>query len=120
MQLVDELSMIYTTCIMCYATFSYAKSALFSALLGVFLVFLAISITLYYHYLQDPEFHQNAYALLTTIVLVRSMYMMEVNIRPSLRSNGYGFQRQRKTEIREISSQKNEARDLETLKGMWL
>jgi dihydroceramidase len=40
---------------------------------------------LYYHYLQDPVFHQNAFAIITIVVVVRSMYMMEVNLRPSLR-----------------------------------
>jgi dihydroceramidase len=120
MQLVDELSMIYTTCIMFYATFSYAKSARFSVLLGIFLVSLAIFITLYYHYLQDPEFHQNAYALLTAIVLLRSMYVMEINIRPSFRSKGYGFQQQRNANVRQAFSKENEVRDLETLKDMWL
>ncbi len=65
MQLVDELSMIYTTCLMAYATFSYSRSRLFSLLLALFLISLAIFITLYYHYLQDPAFHQNAYAILT-------------------------------------------------------
>ncbi|EPQ64208.1 Bgt-991 [Blumeria graminis f. sp. tritici] len=67
MQLVDELSMIYTTCIMCYATFSYEKSRLYRQLLGFY-----------------PTFHQNAFAVLITIVLLRSMYIMEFEVRPSM------------------------------------
>lgn len=85
MQLVDELSMIYTTCLMFYATFSYDKSRLYGVLLGIGLLSLAIFITLYYHYIQDPLFHQNAYGLLTAIVLFRSMWIMEVNLRPSFK-----------------------------------
>ncbi|KAF2094544.1 alkaline phytoceramidase [Rhizodiscina lignyota] len=77
MQLVDELSMIYTTCLMFHATFSYGKSLTSSIFMGVFLTGLALFISLYYHYLQDPSFHQNAYALLTAIVLFRSLYVME-------------------------------------------
>ncbi|RAL58580.1 hypothetical protein DID88_003940 [Monilinia fructigena] len=73
MQLVDELSMIYTTCLMCYATFSFSQSRIFRQVLAFSLVFLSVFITLYYHYLQDPDFHQNAFALLTTIVLFRSI-----------------------------------------------
>ena len=46
MQLVDELSMIYTTCLMMYASFSYSRSRAFSTLLGVSLLSLAGSITL--------------------------------------------------------------------------
>ncbi|PQE25566.1 alkaline ceramidase protein [Rutstroemia sp. NJR-2017a BBW] len=77
MQLVDELSMIYTTCLMCYATFSFSKSRLFRQFLAAGLVSLSVFITLYYHYLQDPDFHQNAFALLTAAVLFRSMYIMK-------------------------------------------
>lgn len=45
MQLVDELSMIYTTCLMCYATFSFARSRLFRQILGFGLLFLSVFIT---------------------------------------------------------------------------
>ena len=86
MQLIDELSMIYTTCIMWHASFSYGKSRLYSVLLAVALLNLALFFTGYYHYIKDPTFHQNAYAILTIIVLLRSMYMMEYQLRPSLRS----------------------------------
>ena len=85
MQLIDELSMIYTTCIMWHASFSYGKSRLYSVLLAVALLNLALFFTGYYHYIKDPTFHQNAYAILTIIVLLRSMYMMEFQLRPSLR-----------------------------------
>lgn len=86
MQLVDELSMIYTTCIMWHASFSYGRSRLYSFLLAVALLILALFFTAYYHYIKDPTFHQNAYALLTIIVLLRSIYLMEFLLRPSLRS----------------------------------
>ena len=85
MQLVDELSMIYTTCLMFWATFEHKREQTFRTLLGFALAGLAIFITAYYHYLQDPTFHQNAYAILTAIVLLRSMYIMEVSIRPFYR-----------------------------------
>jgi dihydroceramidase len=85
MQLVDELSMIYTTCLMAYATFSYAKASPTRIYLATSLAGLAIFITLYYHYLQDPVFHQNAFALLTVVVVFRSMYTMEVTLRPKWR-----------------------------------
>jgi dihydroceramidase len=45
MQLVDELSMIYTTCLMMHASFSYSRSQVFSVVLGVGLLSLAGSIT---------------------------------------------------------------------------
>lgn len=49
MQLVDELSMIYTTCLMCYVTFSFGKTTTSRAILASSLVGLSLFITLYYH-----------------------------------------------------------------------
>ncbi|KAK8156081.1 alkaline ceramidase [Phyllosticta citrichinensis] len=112
MQLVDELSMIYTTCLMFYATFSYGKTRRYAVVLGLFLVALAAFITGYYHYLQDPAFHQNMYALLTAIVLFRSMYVMEVRLRPTLKA---------KQQQLDDSSEKLrvDRRDLNILHTMW-
>lgn len=122
MQLVDELSMIYTTCLMCYATFSYSRSRLFSLYLALFLLSLAIFITLYYHYLQDPAFHQNAYAILTAVVLTRSMYVMELNLRPRLKQseNEYKLLHRRSMTVDEkLVSQGEDRRDRKILGMMW-
>lgn len=83
MQLLDELSMVYTTCIMFYAIYSHQRSPHVQVIIGTLVVLLAATITLVYHYLGDPKFHQNAFALLTALVLLRSMYVMEINLRPS-------------------------------------
>ena len=83
-QLADEMSMIVITLIMCYATFSHGRGMLFSNLLAVSLISLALFIGIYYHYLQDPTFHQTAYAILTAVVLLRSMWIMETRLRPAL------------------------------------
>ncbi|PVI07084.1 alkaline ceramidase-like protein [Periconia macrospinosa] len=85
MQLVDELSMIYTTCLMNYATFSFSRSLPFRLTLASSLTFLALFITLYYHYLQDPTFHQTTYAILTVIVFFRAVWVMESSMRPRLK-----------------------------------
>ena len=45
MQLVDELSMIYTTCLMLYASLAYSRSRCFSWILGTGLLSVAGSIT---------------------------------------------------------------------------
>lgn len=111
MQLVDELSMIYTTCLMFYATFSYGRTRRYAQLLALLLVALAAFITGYYHYLQDPVFHQNMYALLTAIVLFRSMYIMELRLRPALRA---------KEQLDDGSEQlRVDRRDLDILHTMW-
>ena len=123
MQLVDELSMIYTTCLMCYATFSYSRSRLFSLYLALFLLSLAIFITLYYHYLQDPAFHQNAYAILTAVVLTRSMYVMELNLRPRLKQSESEYKllhRRSMTTDEKLVSQGEDRRDRKILGMMWV
>ncbi|KAG5298302.1 alkaline ceramidase [Histoplasma ohiense] len=112
MQLVDELSMIYTTCLVFYATFSYSKPTKTRILLALFLLALAIVITLYYHYIQNPIFHQNAYALLTAIVLLRSMWVMEAALRPSWRNKGL----ERNQQLHSYE----DMRDLKILHTMWV
>lgn len=115
--------MIYTTCLMFWATFAYSRPQPVQLLLGVFNASLALFITGYYHYLQDPTFHQNAYALLTAIVLLRSMYVMEMNIRPYFRKRheerksaeqGSSLSAANKAEER-----RKDERDKEILKTMW-
>lgn len=127
MQLLDELSMIYTTMIMFYATFAYKKSSAYSIVLGTSLLGLAVFITLYYHYVQDPTFHQNAYGLLTVIVLVRAMYIMEWNIRPTYKARQRAADAladgtsniiaspKEKTELK-----RQDVRDMKILKTMWI
>ncbi|KAK4039792.1 ceramidase-domain-containing protein [Parachaetomium inaequale] len=84
MQLADELPMIYTVCIMGFATFSYRRSAKAKTLIAVGLVGLAVFITVYYLYAQDPVFHQVAYGLLTAGTIFRGFYVMERSLRPKL------------------------------------
>ncbi|KAI1133500.1 alkaline dihydroceramidase [Nemania abortiva] len=86
MQLVDELAMIYTTCFMVHATFAYARSFRFSFMLGVGLIGLAYFITAYYYETKNPDFHQNAYALLTALVVFSNMWIMEKVLRPALKA----------------------------------
>ncbi|EAW10660.1 ceramidase [Aspergillus clavatus NRRL 1] len=123
MQLVDELSMIYTTCLMCYASFSYSRPVGFRIVLGLALTGLAVFITLYYHYLQDPVFHQNAYALLTTVVVLRSMYTMEVTLRAVRRHSTEEDRLAREKQGLPVPSKEHQqyenVRDLKTLKTMW-
>ncbi|KAE8870249.1 hypothetical protein PTNB29_00593 [Pyrenophora teres f. teres] len=119
MQLVDELSMIYTTCLMNFATFSYGKSKLYSTVLATGLVSLAVFITLYYHYLQDPTFHQNTYAILTAIVLFRAMYVMEVNIRPRFRSKERTAANPRQAKGVKAVQDREDVRDQEIISTMW-
>ncbi|EWC43978.1 hypothetical protein DRE_01330 [Drechslerella stenobrocha 248] len=81
MQLIDECAMIYTALTMCFATFSYQRSHLVQALVLVGCISIGLGITLAYHYLKNPLFHQNSFALIMIVLLGRSMYMMEAQIR---------------------------------------
>jgi dihydroceramidase len=118
MQLVDELSMIYTTCLMVYACFSYSRGTVYRIALAISLVALSLFITLYYHYLQDPAFHQNTYALLTTIVVLRTMFTMEHTLRPSLRRHKL---QKVSTNLAEKRNQaQSDIRDKAILKNMWV
>ncbi|KAI9700171.1 MAG: hypothetical protein M1820_006839 [Bogoriella megaspora] len=120
MQLVDELSMIYTTCLMFFATFTYGRSVQYSIWLGTLLTSLALFITGYYHYLQDPRFHQNAYAILTAIVLLRAIYVMELNIRPSYRAKQRELEELRAgIKTRPADVERKDKRDLKILGLMW-
>lgn len=123
MQLVDELSMIYTTCLMAYASFSYTRPVGFRIVLAVALTSLAVFITLYYHYLQDPVFHQTAYALLTTVVVFRSMHTMETTLRPKWRRSREEDRLERKKQGLSVPTKERQRfeneRDMKTLKTMW-
>jgi len=119
MQLVDELSMIYTTCLMFYATFSYGRSKRYSVYLAIFLMSLSLFITLYYHYLQDPVFHQNMYGLLTAVVVFRSIYVMEVNIRPKFREKATQSV-QSATRAGKAEQDRQDERDKDILRQMWM
>ncbi|KAK1239551.1 hypothetical protein MKX07_001005 [Trichoderma sp. CBMAI-0711] len=54
------------------------------SVLGIGLLSLSGSITVYYHVTKDPVFHQVAYAFLTATVVFRSMWVMESQLRPVL------------------------------------
>lgn len=116
--------MIYTTCLMAYASLSYSRSTKVQISLGVFFVLFCAFITLYYHYLQDPAFHQTVYAALTVFIVIRSVYSMEFNLRPSLRQSEERHRREREKLNRPaLTKEQNEyenQRDLEILKNMWL
>lgn len=85
MQLADELPMIYTTCIMGYANFSYRQSGAVRLGVAAFFGALAYGITAYYLHVKDPSFHQAAYAIMTICILGRGMYTVEYKLRPAMK-----------------------------------
>jgi dihydroceramidase len=123
-QLFDELNMIYTTCLMVYVGLSYRKTPSTQVTLAVGLVAFCIFVTAYYHYLQDPTFHQNVYAALTVFIVFKSIYDMEYTLRPSLRKTRESDRvlKQRyclPVPTKEQQKYENE-RDIDILKDMWI
>jgi dihydroceramidase len=112
--------MIYTTCIMFYATFSHKQTVTYAIVLGIFLLSLSTFITVYYHYLKDPTFHQVVYAILTAIVLLRAMWVMEINIRPSITAKEKKLREDSNLSLEEKAElQRQDVRDLKIVKDMW-
>jgi len=113
MQLLDELSMIYTTCILFFAIFEYGLSARAKLALAALTAAIAMFITAYYHYLGDPLFHQNMFALITAINFFRSLYTMGKALRPSRRTT-------QNSKLMNLTEQKRQdKRDEQILKTMW-
>jgi dihydroceramidase len=85
MQLLDELSMIYCSCVALYAVISPDLNhfPLLQKFFLAFVISLAIFISGYYHFLQDPAFHQICFAIIVAIVSFKNMYTMETKLRPS-------------------------------------
>lgn len=108
---------------MFWATFEHRRPMVVKVALAISITGLAIFITLYYHYLQDPTFHQNAYAILTAIVLIRSMVLQELHIRPYFRGKALEDGRTAKSTMSIHEAEKEQLRrderDRLILKRMW-
>lgn len=115
--------LIYTSTEQTWATFEHNRPLSVKILIGVAVSGLAVFITLYYHYLQDPTFHQNAYAILTTVVLTRSMYIMERRIRPYFRKLHEEHEKVANSnsisEMMKDEEQRKDDRDRWILRQMW-
>lgn len=110
MQLLDELSMIYLTSTTFFAMFSYGQSRAIKILVFMFTISFSLFVTLYYHYLKDPVFHQNAFAILVATVIFKMVYEMEYLLRPSRRPKKSSSKKEQK---------RMDERDLSILHIMW-
>lgn len=111
MQLLDELSMIYLTSTTFYAMFSYGQRELVKIAVLAFTISFSAFVTLYYHYLKDPVFHQNAFAILAATVIFRGVYEMERLLRPS--------RQPKNPRLAPGEQEKVNARDSAILRTMW-
>ncbi|AOW04357.1 ceramidase [Yarrowia lipolytica] len=79
-QLLDELPMIYATCVPLYIVFSNKKSNHFKTLLGVGIAAGALLLTAIYLHNKNPTFHQAAYGILNFIVIGKSVALTKAYI----------------------------------------
>lgn len=80
-QLMDELPMLYATCIAFWGMFTanntHPSSRSHDILLAIGIAVLAVAVTLTYLIVKDPTFHQVCYALLNFIVIGKSYYVIQ-------------------------------------------
>src|ERR1700737_4668056 len=77
------MTVIWTTCFMASMVWSWDSSNAFAYSVYGGLLFAATTITVVYMYLQDPIFHQVAYAFLTGLVVLRSIYLLQFGVKHS-------------------------------------
>lgn len=75
-QLLDELPMIYATCVLTHDIFETGEKRKFGLFLPLALFIYALSVTAAYLYINNPVFHQISYALLVIILNFRSIYLL--------------------------------------------
>lgn len=81
-QLLDELPMIYATCIPFWSVFSEFKSKSQSILIGLGIFAFANALSYVYLYVYtNPTLHQVAYALLNFAIIVRSISLCNQNVK---------------------------------------
>ncbi|XP_077988131.1 alkaline ceramidase 3-like [Glandiceps talaboti] len=77
MQLLDELPMIWGTCVMVYCmSESHSPPRSHNYLLGAILTVYATIVTIAYLHIKDPVFHQWAYGILAGFLTLSGFYFM--------------------------------------------
>lgn len=79
-QLLDELPMIYATCIPFWSVFSEFRTSRQSVLIAVAVAIGANTLTFIYLYLQDPTIHQVAYALLNFALIAKTITLTKTRV----------------------------------------
>lgn len=72
-QLLDELPMIYATCVPLWSTFTWARSKRTEQLLGGGIFLGAALLTAVYLRYKDPTIHQAAYGALNVVIILKSV-----------------------------------------------
>lgn len=79
-QLLDELPMIYATCIPFWSVFSEFKTRQQSVMIAIGIFSAANLLTLIYLYFKDPTIHQVSYALLNAGIIFQSHFLTRKHV----------------------------------------
>lgn len=79
-QLLDELPMIYATCVPYWIVFSYGKTKFRSMRIATEITLFAIVLTVVYLYDRNPSIHQTAYGILTGIVMLKTFFLTKKHV----------------------------------------
>lgn len=80
-QLLDELPMLYATCIPFWSAFSEFKDRRGSFMVGFYLFVTVGFLTGVYLWFQDPTIHQVVYALLNVGLIIRSVILTKTHVK---------------------------------------
>ncbi|GMM35122.1 alkaline dihydroceramidase [Saccharomycopsis crataegensis] len=79
-QLLDELPMLYATCVPFWSIFSKGKSPKQTFIIGVLVTTLAGLMTAIYLIIKDPTFHQACYAFLNFMIIGKSYHTITTSV----------------------------------------
>ena len=80
-QLLDELPMIYATCIPCWSVFSEFQLKRTSILIGLGIFFGSNLLTLIYLWVRNPTIHQTAFGFLNVMIIAKSYFLTRDNVK---------------------------------------
>ncbi|CAH2350963.1 alkaline ceramidase Ypc1p [[Candida] railenensis] len=80
-QLLDELPMIYATCIPFWSVFSEFRTPRESVFVGIGIFLAANTLTCVYLYFKDPTIHQVSYAILNAGIIFQSINLTQKHVK---------------------------------------
>ncbi|KAK9722013.1 alkaline ceramidase ydc1 [Basidiobolus ranarum] len=75
MQLLDELPMLFATCVLIYSVFETKETSIYGWKFPVLLFVIATLISTIYILVKSPLFHQLSYGCLTAVLVFRALYL---------------------------------------------
>lgn len=80
-QLLDELPMIYATCIPYWIMFSYGKHKTDSIKVAIQISAAAVTLTAIYLHYRNPTIHQAAYGILNAVIILKGVHLAQTHVK---------------------------------------